>query len=171
MSSTTASCGANSETFWQWLKGEFKKPAGHFGFWGYFIVLVLGIGGLGVWFSVFWDKTLISVIGSLLTFFPAIATSSCFELVHSDEKQPRPKLARNVAIYGGGVLALAVLIITKNEDTWTACVTGVAASCVALALWWLANANNVKLQDNDTTTASGGDPKRKPAGELGDYGL
>ena len=171
MTSTAKTDSIKSESFWRWVKGEFKKPAGEFSFWGYFVVLIVAIGGLGVWFSVFRDRTLLSIITSLLTFFPAIATSSCFELIHSDERQPRPKLARSVAIYGGGILGLAVLIIALNNNSFTACLTGVAASLFALALWWLANANNIKLRDSDPITASGGDAEKMPSGDKGDYGL
>jgi hypothetical protein len=168
---TTTSSSADSVGFCDWLKSEFRKPAGHTGFWGYFIVLILVVGGLGVWISAFQDRTLVSIIGSLLTFFPAISTSACFELVHSDETQPKPKFARNVAIYGGAILTVALLIITANKDTWVGCIVGILASLFALALWWLANANNVKLRDDDPISASGGDANRVPAGETGEYGL
>lgn len=161
----------NSGKFGGWLGSELKKPLGQSSFIGYFFVLILLVGGLGIWISVFRDRTLISVIGSLLTFFPAIATSACFELVHSDERQPKPKFARNVAIYCGAILGVAVLVIATNNDTWIACATGIGASFLALLLWWLANANNIKLRDEDPIVATGGDPSGKPAGDQGDYGL
>ena len=161
----------NFRRFWDWLRNEFRKPSGHVGFWCYFVVVVLLVGGLGVWISAARDRTFVSVVGSLLTFFPAIAAASCFELIHADQQQPEPKFARHVAILSVAILGVAAVLITANEAGWFSCVVGIGASVFALALWWLANANNLKLRDDDPAAASGGSAHAKPAGAQGDYGL
>ncbi len=160
----------NFRRFRDWLKEEFRKPSGHVGFWCYFVVVVLLVGGLGVWISAIRDHTYISVVGSLLTFFPAIAAASCFELIHADDRQPEPKFARNVAIFGAALLGVAAVIITANQAGLLSCFVGIMASLFALALWWLANANNPTLRD-DAPAPDGGDPHSAPAGTQGKYDL
>jgi hypothetical protein len=157
----------NFVRLWQWLTAEMKKPVGHVGFWCYFVVVVIIVGGLGIWISLFRDKTLLSVVGSLLTYFPAIAAASCFELIHSERQ---PKFARNVAIFSAALLAIAAIVISANVAGYATALVGTLASAFALGLWWLANANNPTLRD-DALAPSGGDSSASPAGSSGGFQL
>ena len=159
----------NFQRFGKWLIEEFKKPAGHTGFWCYLVVVGILVGGIGVWISIYRDRTWLSVVGSLLTYFPAIAAASCFELVHAD-KHPEPKFARNVAIFSAATLGLAAVLISTNPPGFLTCLFGSLASLFALALWWLANANNPTLRD-DPIASVGGDASAAPAGQKGDFNV
>lgn len=169
MTTTPKTPENNFKRFRDWLQEEFRKPSGHVGFWCYFLVVVLLVGGLGIWISAIRDQTFVSVVGSLLTFFPAIAAASCFELIQADDRQPEPKFARNVAIFSAAILGVAAVLITANRAGLLSCIVGILASLFALALWWLANANNPTLRD--TPTPDGGNPHGPPAGTQGNYNL
>jgi hypothetical protein len=155
--------------YWREL-GEFllyriKKPVGHPTYWFYFILVLLGAGGIGVWKAIFFEKSHIAIASNLMTFFPAVAAASAFEIVLNDKL---PKSAKSFTMVIGGVLIGAVIYIWVHESEG-AVKCAVVATLIASLLWWIANAENYSLLDSDPTAASLGNDTNVPmSGNLGD---
>lgn len=89
-------------TSWKRLGRELKRrsvdPLGHVSFVSYFIVAVLIVGGAGIWtelrnYLIFVptielpNASLASLRTSAITFFPALAGSSCMQLIWAEDQE------------------------------------------------------------------------------------
>ncbi|WP_152988819.1 hypothetical protein [Burkholderia pseudomallei] len=158
---------------WKRLGRELRKrsrdPLGHFSFVSYFFVAVVIFGGAGIWtelrsylYFVPTDAepcaSLASLRTAVITFFPALAGSSCMQLIWAEDHE---RSLRAFAIVVLTALVVAIFFITpEGVSDRTALVVGVAASLLALWSWWIANAKQQDLLDPDAATggkAVGGD--------------
>ena len=68
----------------RFLAERLSSPIGHFSFWAYLALAVVGFSGLGVWVEVFrlWRGTgdTHAVLTALYTYFPAVAVSAALQL-------------------------------------------------------------------------------------------
>jgi len=144
--------------FFSFLNKRIKKPIGHPSYWFYFLVIVTGAGGIGVWKAVFLDKCFQAVASNLMTFFPAVAAASAFEIVLGKDDYKTPKSARVATLFVGLLLIVAVAIIWPNDSTALATVTGTIAALISLVLWWIANAENTALLDSPPGKEAFGGP-------------
>jgi uncharacterized membrane protein len=134
-------CDNGFSLWWSWFSSTMKKPVLRFNFWVYLIVGILGAGGAGVWVS-FINKTeeFPDTLLAMFTFFPATAVASCMEFLLEDTDK---KFVRGFAIISGFILFLLSVFIFVLQSYLLA-----GIGCVyALLLWWLANADNLKLLD------------------------
>lgn len=149
------------------IKGRSLKPFDHPSFIVYFLVAILGLGGLGVWVELYrWiydpscHPSLSGIRTAVNTFYPALAGAAALQLVWSEQA----KQLRSVAIllfvaFIATALWLAPAIITDLSAT----IAGSIASLAALWCWWIANANTPDFQDtNPDAAVGGGDPATKP---------
>lgn len=144
-------------------------PVGHFSFVSYFFVAVVIFGGAGIWtelraylnFVPTPDQlchSLASLRTAVITFFPALAGSSCMQLIWAENHE---RSLRAFAVVMLAVLILAIFFITPEGVSDRAALTvGAAASFLALWSWWIANAKQKDLLDPDAATGgktTGGD--------------
>jgi hypothetical protein len=136
----------------------------------YFCVAVVLVGGAGVWFElhsyVFYVPTHEDPLPSasalriaVVTFFPALAGSSCMQLIWAENhhKSLRAFAITALAVMTGIVFAIAPSAVSNSIALWT----GLAASAFALWTWWIANAKQRDLLDIDAPTG-----KRDTGGDL-----
>lgn len=159
--------GTSERTISSWviLVRELRKrtvePVFHASFVMYFCVAVLLVGGLGVWFEMhsylFYVPTpehplpsSASLRIAVVTFFPALAGSSCLQLIWAEDHH---KSLRAFAITALAALTAVVLAIAPSSVSDSAALsTGVVASIIALWTWWIANAKQRDLLDIDAAT-------------------
>lgn len=162
----------DNENYWPdlWAFGikRFKKPIGHPSYWFYFGLIVVGVGGIGVWKAVFCDQTFHAIASNLMTFFPAVAGASAFEIVLSKDEETIPKSARTATLLLGGLLCLAIIFIWSHDTRPEATFVGIVAALLSLGLWWIANAeNNALLDSRPGIGAFGGSSSKATKGNLG----
>lgn len=168
--------GAEQESITSWvtlfreLRKRTVEPASHASYVMYFCVAVVLVGGSGVWLEMhsylFFAPTPEQPIPStsalriaVITFFPALAGSSCMQLIWAENqhKSLRAFAITALALLTGVVIAIAPSVVSNSAALWT----GVAASIVALWTWWIANAKQQDLLDIDAATG-----KKDTGGEL-----
>lgn len=146
---------------WRELRKRTIDPAQHVSFVLYFLIAVLLFGGAGVWtemrayllFVPTPDQPFPS-LGSLrtavITFFPALAGSSCMQLIWAEDHE------RSLRAFAFSIIAILVgaifLLTPAAVSDASALVGGGAASVVALWSWWIANAKQRDLLDLDAST-------------------
>ena len=157
-------------TLFRELRKRTVEPLSHASFVMYFCVAVVLVGGAGVWFEthsyVFHVPTAEHPLPSssalriaVITFFPALAGSSCMQLIWAEDhhKSLRAFAITALAALTGLVFAIAPSAVSNSAALWT----GLVASIVALWTWWIANAKQRDLLDLDAATG-----KRDTAGDL-----
>lgn len=160
-----------SESFWEhWVSlrdfyfERLRSPIRHPTFIIYFFIAVLGVGGCGVWVSLWSDVTVIGA--SLYTYFLALTAASAFDLLLSDG---HPKYVRATAITVGIIIALLAGCMMLHPKTCWSIVVGILGSLIAALLWWIANAENPKLSDAPPNPSTGGDTNRPIPGSTEGY--
>lgn len=157
------------------IKRRSLEPFEQISFIVYFLVAILGLGGLGVWVELHhWiydpscHPSLSGLRTAVNTFYPALAGASALQLVFSEQA----KHIRSFAIllfvaFIATALWLAPAIITDRS----AIIAGSIASLAALWCWCIANADAPEFKDTDPDAAvGGGDPAMKPLpGELNGF--
>lgn len=150
---------------WKRLGRELRKrswdPVGHFSFVSYFFVAVVIFGGAGIWTELrsylYFVPTpdgpgasLASLRTAVITFFPALAGSSCMQLIWAEDHE---RSLRAFAIVVLTALIVAIFFITpEGVSDCKALGVGAAASLLALWSWWIANAKQKDLLDPDAAT-------------------
>lgn len=162
---TTPPSGKHWRELGEFLLKRLKKPVAHPTYWFYFILVLLGAGGIGVWKAIFFEKSNVSIASNLMTFFPAVAAASAFEIVLNEKL---PKSAKSFTMVIGGLLIGAVIYIWVHESEGAIKCAGVA-TLIAAVLWWVANAENYSLLDSAPSDAPLGNNTDAPmSGDLGD---
>ena len=166
---------------WRRLRRELGRrslePCGHVSFVFYFFVAVVTFGGAGIWTELRAylnfvptpnqpDPSLASLRTAVITFFPALAGSSCMQLIWAEDHE---RSLRAFAVVILTVLLLAIFFLTpEGVSNGLAITGGLVASIIALWSWWIANAKQKDLLDLDAPTggkAIGGEL----AGNLDDF--
>jgi hypothetical protein len=142
------------------LRERTKKPCSHVSFVLYFLVAVVIIGGAGVILEghsvLFHEATPKNpqpnyggLRVALITFFPALAGSSCMQLIWAENEN---KALRAFAIFMLTVLTIFALVVSPSRvpDAVAFWVSSISA-IVALWTWWIANARQLDFLDPDVT--------------------
>lgn len=149
-----------------------KRPANQFTYWTYFLFCVLGLGGLGFWIELVqingqvpanrdWNNT----YTALVTFFPALIASSCWQMVF--EVKSKPWHAFSLALLMLSLVVGLALISHARPASVAAWFWSVIACGASLWVWWIANADNQALHDGtDPDDAVGGNPDAPLVGNL-----
>ncbi len=150
-----------------------RRPRGEFVFWVYFVLCVLGLGGLGFWVELLqlngqpaqnrsWDNA----YTALVTFFPALIGSSCVQMVF--ETNNRRMQAFAIICCAGALVMGATLISTMRPASCVMWFLSIVMCLTSLWVWWIANADNKALHDEPPGDAAvGGDPDAPLAGDFG----
>ena len=144
-----------------WRQGRFL-----INLWSYWAVSVIIIGGIGVWLSIIleWREVKVSsILLSLITFSPPIATTACLEFLFHSEKE---WFLRGPAILAGCIAGLvAVLSIVLMKYLWVAYIFAGLGVMFAYVLSWFACARDPKFTERgDASTPLGGDATNKVDG-------
>lgn len=175
MASQAKAEGPNS---WVLLGKELLRrslfPLPHISFFFYFLVAVVGLGGIGIWIelealsrNMEKPPSLGSLRTALISFFPALAGTSCMQLIWSDESRKYLKSFSTAMMIGAAMAAIMTARSTVSDSTalWVASI----ACLVALWIWWIANAFQKEFLD-PPDAAVGGDPGAGTLpGDLSDY--
>ncbi|QJW78702.1 hypothetical protein [Burkholderia glumae] len=138
----------------------------------FFLAIVVGVGGIGIWVELFkltrpqgTPGPLDGLITSLIAFFFALVGTSCTQLIiEESESKALRALAQFVLFLAFVGAALATAGVGSSQAAilpWT------LASIVALIVWWLANAKSPGLRDPDAPT--GGAVTKTLPGDLSNY--
>ncbi|MBB0036795.1 hypothetical protein [Ralstonia pickettii] len=138
----------------------------------FFLAIVVGVGGIGIWVELFklirpqgTPDPLGGFITSLIAFFFAVVGTSCTQLIiEESESKALRALAQFVLFLAFVGAALAIAGVGSGQAgvwSWT------LASIAALVVWWVANAKSPGLRDPDAPT--GGAVTKKLPGDLSDY--
>jgi hypothetical protein len=150
-------------------------PLPHSSFFFYFLVAVVGLGGIGVWIELEaltrtvqpTTSSLSSLRTALISFFPALAGTSCMQLIWSDDSRKYLKSFSTAVMIAAAITAIMMARPSVSDETalW---VTSIAC-LFALWIWWIANAFQKEFLD-PPDSAVGGDPTSdKLSGDLSDY--
>jgi hypothetical protein len=150
------SLSANWKELWIELKRRLKKPLGYPSFVFYFLGIIILIGGLGVWISIY-KKTWDAVPRDLSTYLLAILSSAAADLILSEGKKQSLQMFSILTLVIGGFLSV---LSEANSDLTRAYIYAILGAFLALLLWWIANADNAKLfgENPPPNAATGGDP-------------
>lgn len=148
-------------TLFRELRKRTVEPVFHASFVMYFCVAVVLVGGSGIWFEMhsylFYTPTPEQPLPSssalriaVITFFPALAGSSCMQLIWAEDlhKSLRAFSITALALLTGVVFTIAPSAVSNSA----ALSTGVVASIIALWTWWIANAKQRDFLDIDAAT-------------------
>lgn len=177
-----ANVNNNKATSWSLLRTELRvrtmKPLAHASFVLYFAGAVLLIGAGGIWLEIYSLLLLPNAVDpsaspasglrtAVITFFPALAGSSCMQLVLAEDQQKYLKTFALVLMVVIGILAIG--LTPAAIGTGTAIFVGAIASVVALWTWWIANAKQLDLLDGDLDAPLGKNPDAEPSGDLNGF--
>jgi hypothetical protein len=162
----------SEKDFWRHWKDFFsdgmkgmKQPLAHPSFVLYFLVITLGVGGIGVWLEVYKAylnptfEALILVPRSLSTYLLAVLATASADLILSTEQTKRSmRMLALSSLLAGTALALIGLNISFLRWAYGCAILG---TILALLLWLLANSDNSKLFEPSppVDAATGGDPE------------
>jgi len=152
---------------WNELKDRSVSPWTHPSFLFYFIVSVVGFGGLGIWLELYvaiyperWSypsEESDALRTAIVTFFPVVAGTAATQLLWA-EKDAKQKHLRSTAFALLTLfLALALWIYPQRISNTSAICVSAIASIGALWMWVVANAKQVDLLDEiDPSDSVGG---------------
>ncbi len=173
---------------WTEVKRRCKDPAKKPTFVGYFIVIVVIVGGFGIWFPIILElvrwlgpnsttqssgsgtSVARDVAVSLYTFYLGLIATSIVEAALPKEK--RNPFFMLIVVLGttAGLFALvSALIVAQKSNITVAVVLASLGYLIALFLWWIGNADNPNLNDALPDATTGGDPSRQLDGNLGGF--
>ena len=160
------------KTLWSRLFDPFFQPA-----FVVFFLLSMLIGATGIWVSIgeVWltaqSQTLTesvwadpSVFNSVVTFFAALGSLSCIEVIVVEDRQKHLRALVCLPLVAFIVLAIVATLIEHNASG-----TGypylIAGTILAAVTWWIANWDEEKYAQPLSTAAIGGNPDASPAGD------
>lgn len=133
--------------------GAYLMESWHIGkgkvnLWAYWLVGIVGIGGLGVWVSIVisvrkWHVQ--DVMLSLITCAIPIIVSACLDFIFDQEKR-RFLLGFAITI-AFIVVVLDVVSLIISQLVVVAYSLALISMAMAYCMWWIANARNPKLDN------------------------
>lgn len=137
---------------WLELKLFFSNrivtPICHPEFIIYFILIIIGFGGIGIWFCIYdeYSKNIfnhLNVMSNMLSFSVAIVAAGSIELMFVDNKILKSPLL----LISVGIIILSslcyLMLINHNDPLYYLFVIPLAF--FSLFIWWIANAENSNL--------------------------
>ena len=115
-------------------------------FWMYFVVIVCGVGGAGIWANVFptivcWNTEKFDIAhfaGAVYTFFPPVLAGACADLLLSDQTSKVIRMFATILL----ILTFSWLMLCANLTGWWSAGVGMIGWLGALFMWIVANGHN-----------------------------
>ena len=159
------------------LLAPFKQPA-----YVFFFLVSMVIGATGIWVAMaeawllagamtpvgsIWDDA--SVFNSMLTFFAALGSLSCIQVIVIEDKQKslRALLSLLLILFIG----LAILAALVQHSEWSGYPIVFGGTGLAIIAWWFANSDDSKYTQGNVTDALGGPTEAQPAGDTGGFSV
>lgn len=152
----------NWKGFRSQLVKRVREPIQYPGFFIYFLIVLVIMGGLGVWITLFrllfsegsQDWELFS--SSLSTYALPIMAAAFGDLILAE----RPIRSVQIFAYGIAILGAICAVVGMVNNIPYVCVFGVI---LALFLWWFANSENANLIEPTppATAPTGGDVEKQ----------
>ena len=150
---------------WQIGKGKVNL-------WAYWLVGIVGIGGLGVWASIVisarnWHVP--DVLLALITCAIPVIVSACLDFIFDQEKR-RFLLGFAITI-AFIVVVLDAIALIINQVVVVAHLLALVSMTIAYCMWWIANARNPKLDNACDYSTPIGSLDSAVSGSEGDFTL
>jgi hypothetical protein len=140
---------------WLELKLFFNKrikiPLEHPEFIFYFILIIIGFGGIGIWYSIYYEVSKeicqhSNILGNILSFSIAIIAAGSLELMFVENKAIKnPLLLISLIIIFSSTTLFFVLINLNNPLNYFFVIP---IGLLSLFVWWIGNAENSNLTRN-----------------------
>lgn len=153
------------------LSGRLITPLAHPSFVLFFLASVVLVGGAGVWLElynyIYTDAPILGLRTAVLTFFPALAGSSCMQIILEENVDRALRSFAMTMLVAISALALWVApsAIIGNSSALFVSFIG---SLLALCLWWVANADQPAFRDDRLDSPLGNATTERLAGSLDD---
>lgn len=137
--------------FIQEIIERFKLPWDFFAFKSYFLLVIIGFGGLGVFIKIYELCKASSGNGYVIaqdmsTYAIAIIAASSVDLNLSLNINSKPSLTiMSISLIG---VAILLMVLCFNIDSYWALLPAIGVVLIALLVWILANADNENLSDS-----------------------
>lgn len=160
---------------WLELKLFFNKriitPFDHPEFIFYFLLVIIGFGGIGIWYSIYYEVSKViflhsNIIGNILSFSVAIIAAGSLELMFVENKAIKnPLLLISLIII---VLITILFFVFINLNNPLNYFFVIPIGMFSLFVWWIGNAENSNLTRNYFKVHS--DESKKLNKSLDSYG-
>ena len=128
----------------KFLNTRLKKPLNHPEFIFYFILVIIGVGAIGIYTSVFGESLPDTknkfIISNMASYFLAIIATGTVELIFIQEKN----IKRAILLLSVGAIFLNTFLffLCIHYATYWLAAPGLL---IALIVWWIANAENANI--------------------------
>jgi hypothetical protein len=150
---------------------RIKTPIEHPEFIFYFILVIIGFGGIGIWYSIYFELSKeicvhSNILGNILSFSIAIIAAGSLELMFVENKAIKnPLLLISLIII---VLAITLFFVFINLNNPLNYFFVIPIGLLSLFVWWIGNAENSNLTRNYFKDQS--DESKKLNQSLDNYG-
>lgn len=126
--------------FFTLVKERIISPHQDPGYWIYFVLIIIIIGGLGFWIDVFpFDKE--GLAQSLNTYFIAILATSTVD-ISLKEFENNKVYKKSFQLGSYFLLVIGLLVFSLSENL----ICKVIATLVSWLTWWIANSDNKAIR-------------------------
>lgn len=153
-----------------YLCDSWKAGKGKVNLWAYLFVGVAGVGGLGIWMSIFAqckDWQVQNVLISLVTCAIPITITACLDYVF-DQQKGRFLLGFAI-VFAFIVLILDVLALAAKATPVAAYLLAILSVVLSWCLWWISNARNPRLDNVGDYLSPVGSTDVSVSGSKGDF--
>ena len=136
----------------EYFQEQFQSPLKHPEFIIYFLIVIVGVGAIGIWTTVYIENKISTtpnnwnIVLSIIGYALPIISTGAVDLIFTQEKY----IKNSIRLIGfSSVLVVITLFIIcftcKAELGIYMSILGVVLSW---SIWWIANAGNANLNDN-----------------------
>jgi len=131
------------------IRDRFFKPFHHPEFVLYFLVIIVGLGAIGVWHTIYVEnlKEVIdhsNIIENIASFSVAIIATATIELLFTDKLViKKPLTVISVGIISLAIITFLLVAVPERNSYWY--FAAIPFMIFSLIAWWIANADNQGL--------------------------
>lgn len=129
--------------FYERLKSPWK-----FLYFLYFVGFIIGVGGLGIWYSIYMQVQLSSIIPNFTTYFIAILSTSVVAIINSNSFANQKTF--NVLAVLILIVGFLLFIIANDKNNFF---IGLIGYVISLLFWIIASANDPNYKECNIKTA------------------
>ncbi len=140
--------------FFKTLGDLFERGAKSLTFWFYFLFIIIMIGGLSIWLSLY-NSDGEGVLNNIATYIIAITASSTVDFLLNDREDISAEINKAFNVLFIGLIVLVILLGFMIMDATLCCrircFLGVFGFTLCLSIWWISNSNNSSIITNRPT--------------------